>query len=174
MCGFTSVLSLWAMINQLQLYMLLFVTGAFIPSDILEFIAGNELMIFTLDYSPMNKFYLREQLSKLIGYDQDMEIFGEVGITSGSSIVNLFYIILLVLALGVFHLILKLLPRVEEIADPTERQDPYDKFMSKIWRIFTFGIYLRITVIAYQFILLCCTSEIYRLDLSSTERIISF
>ena len=173
-CGFSSSISFWALINQLQLYLLLVLTGSYLPRDVLEYITGNEFMRFSLNYMPFSKFYIREELSETMDMPQDTETLYNIGLESRSAFVNLLYVFMILLLISVLHLILKLVKLKVNPGQAMRTNSFKHNVFWRIWRMFTFSIYLRILQVGFLYIFICCTSEIYSTDVSKSSEIVSY
>ena len=104
----SSLVNLWAMVNQMQLFLLLLLTRAFIPPDVKNIITGVK---FTINIAPY--IYLPNiGLTNLIKGEFDSNLSNQaldlLNIKSNSSIVNVFPIISLFLMMIIFHMFVAL------------------------------------------------------------------
>ena len=116
-----STTSLWSMMNQAQLLLLLFITGAFIPIDIQNVILGAK---FTLNIALYFDFLKPGFIGSVIEYfdfklsNQSLEF---LGIYSNSSVYNLYPVIVLALAMILLHLFVLLLYKLMPTKEPEGR-----------------------------------------------------
>jgi hypothetical protein len=97
--------SLYFIVNQLQLLMLLPLTGAFIPKDIIDFFVGMSFSNFNFDFIPVDKIPIFSHIFEKLGYDHDSEYLKDIGVESGSTLVNNLSLIFIYILLAFCHLI---------------------------------------------------------------------
>lgn len=90
MMNLSSPTALWAMANQLQLFMLLILTGVYLPVDVIEYITANKFMSFSMDFLPVDNLVFVKIPTGWFESDQDWNILGNIGISSGSTFNNNF------------------------------------------------------------------------------------
>ena len=173
----TSSISLWAMINQIQLFFLLFLTRAFIPFDVQNVITGSK---FTLNIAPYFNFQDIGLFSSTIGkfeYSLSNRTLELLNIKSDSSIFNISPIIILILIIIPFHLLVLLVYKLMPTDEPQGRWKLVKllsvKVINKLFIIFTFGVYIRYLLQVNQYILISSVYETYNFDLSNSKKIIS-
>ena len=172
-----STTSLWSMINQAQLLLLLLLTRAFIPLDVQNLILGVK---FTLNIASYFDFYKIEFIRSIIEEfdfklsNQSLEL---LGINSDSSIYNISPIIILALLMIPVHLLILVLFKLM----PTEVQEGKwkivkrmsIKFVKKLFIILTFCWYIRYIFQTIQYVLISWINEMYSYTISDSKRIIS-
>jgi len=80
---------MWAMINQLQLLLLLLITGAYLPKDIRDYISGMEFSMFSLSFLSIKSIQIVEYSIGWIDFDQSNHRIGGSGIESGIGNINI-------------------------------------------------------------------------------------
>ena len=115
----TSTASLWSMINQAQLLLLLLLTRAFIPLDVQNVILGTK---FALNIASYFDFHKIESIGSIIE-EFDLKLSNQslklLGINSDSLIYNIYPAIILALAIIRIHLLILLLYKLM----PTEASE---------------------------------------------------
>ena len=165
--------------------LILVISGAYLPRDIVEYITGNEMVIFSIFYDDsscmipklcsMMDLLPNEKLKNWVDMPQDTETLDEIGLNSKSAFVNLLLIIVLLLIFSVIHLILTIIKKSKiNAGDASRKRKLWVRFTNKLWRMFTFGMYLRVCLVAYLYASISCTSEIYKLDLDAAVNIVSY
>ena len=112
----TSVMSMssptavWSMVNQLQLFLLLILTRAYLPESVVQFIVNNEMFAFSLDFlSLADKMYIDK--FEYLNYEQSNDRLESIGIESGSAFINNYYFLLTMLFIFLFHLGIMFIPK---------------------------------------------------------------
>ena len=115
-------------------------------------------------------------LVKLLDKEQEQADFNEIGVKSGSAFVNNFSLLFSILMIVLAHLLLILLPRksVEDTEDMTKTKKIFYYISRKLWAFFTFTVYVRLIMEAYQFMLLSSVYEIYSCDISNIVKLVSY
>ena len=173
----TSMSSIWVMINQVQLYFLLFLTRAFIPDQIKKVIIGMDFWLNPFDNIPPfdPKFY-GELLNKLY-FNVDNPELSNFKINSASTIYNAFSIISWLIFTAILHIIFYVLHRSSSNWRTEGRWAKLKRLLKyifkKIFEILTFAIYIRYILELSQFFMVSSISEIYSFDTSGYLRIIS-
>ena len=112
----------------------------------------------------------------MLNKQQLISELSEIGVESGSTFVNSFNLLFIFILVIIAHLLLILLPR-KSIAETENMSKPKKVFFyisRNLWIFFTFALYIRLILEAYQYILLSSVYEIYTFDISSTSKIVSF
>lgn len=171
--NFSSPATLWAMANQLQLYMFLLMTKSSLPVDVVGYITANKFASFSLGFLPINQIVFVNVPTVWLDTDQEYGELEEMGIDSGSAFNNNCAFLLTILLIIFTHIILKVLPRADEAEEENKAAKFYNIVINKLFQFFTFGLYIRFTLEAYQFMLLTSISEIYKFNVSSIPRMVS-
>mmetsp|Transcript_35 Transcript_35/g.35 ORF Transcript_35/g.35 Transcript_35/m.35 type:complete len:107 (+) Transcript_35:1110-1430(+) len=85
MLNASSMASVWAMINQLQMLMLLLLSGVFIPKDIADFITASKLALFSFNFIHFEEVTLFKRLFNWLDYEQPDFILSKIDLESGST-----------------------------------------------------------------------------------------
>ena len=173
----SSISTIWLVINQVQLFFLLFLTRAFIPDQIKEVIIGMDFLLNPFDtiYIFNPQFY-GDLLDKLY-YEVDNPELKHLKIKSLSTIYNSFSIISGGIFIVILHVIIYFINKWTSNWVNDGRCSKLKlvlKFiMRKAYEIMTFAIYIRFTLELSQFLIVSSISEIWSFDTSGELRVIS-
>jgi cysteine-rich repeat protein len=93
------------MIHLYQLYILLPMIGAFMPNEIINLILGNEIVLFSFSFLSINDIPLIINAVDKIKLDQTNDYLGNIGLESGSTMVNHLPFVTVLLLIGIAHLL---------------------------------------------------------------------
>ena len=173
----SSISTIWLVINQVQLFFLLFLTRAFIPEQIKEVIIGMDFLLNPFDtiYIFNPQFY-GDLLDKLY-YEVDNPELKHLKIKSLSTIYNSFSIISGGIFIIILHVIIYFINKWTSNWVNDGRCSKLKlvlKFIiRKAYEIMTFAIYIRFTLELSQFLIVSSISEIWSFDTSGELRVIS-
>ena len=169
--------SLWSVINQMQIFFLLFLTGAFIPKDIESIITGLKICLNPFSYFQSNSGGNSNFVSNFFDFGLGNSNLEKLGIKSDSTIVNVYSFILSMMIIWVLHLWIKL---IQKFLKKESQSDCWTKWLSflhsiltKLMIFFTFALYIRIILKTNQYILTSWISEIYHFNYYGSKRIAS-
>ncbi|CAI2380942.1 unnamed protein product [Moneuplotes crassus] len=168
--SFTSVNSIFCMMNSLQLAILLPLVPEYFSLKVLDFLNGMGFAMLSLDFIHLKDIPFVKTITNWVKYPQTDEYLEEIGMSSGSSLVNYFSLISLTILLVICHICVYLFTKC---ARKSEREK-CKKFFNKLFEFFTFNIYIRTFIQAFMFTILCTFSEMYSLNLKTTTVKISF
>ena len=173
----SSMASLWAMVNQAQIFLLLLLTRAYIPLDLQNIITGTK---FTLNIASYINFQSFGELGSILGEfhfklsDQSLDL---LNIESDSSLFNISSTIILALMIIPLHLLVAILYKLISKNKPKGRwkwiKKYVKKFIKRLFLILTLGWYIRYIFETNQYILISCINEIYHINISEPKNIIS-
>ena len=89
MLNFSSPQGVWLLINQFQLYLLLFLTGAYMPKNIHDFLQGFDIFMLNFGHKLISDIPLIRGFINWIDYEQKDQSLRTLDIQSGSTIVNI-------------------------------------------------------------------------------------
>ena len=170
----SSMASLWSIINQMQIFFLLFLTGAYIPKDIESIITGLKICLNPFSYFQSNSGGDSNFASSFFDFGLGNSNLKKLGIKSDSTIVNVYSFILSMMIIWVLHLWIKL---IQKLLKKESQSDFWTKLLSfvhlvltKLMVLFTFALYIRIILKTNQYILTSWISEIYHFDYYGSKR----
>ena len=151
---------MWAMINQLQLLILLLITGAYLPKDIRDYITGMEFSMFSFSFLPFESIWFIDYNIGWLNFEQGDEQMTDTGMQSGSSLINNFSFLFLLGPMVGVHVLIGLLYCCIRSSNPN-RFKFLKWLITKLFHMFTFTIYLRYIIEAFQFLLMSTCSEFF-------------
>jgi len=80
-------------------------TGAFIPKRLLSIILGNDFSMFSLSFISLESIPGAVAIKNYFAYAQENSYYDKIGLNSGSSFVNHFRLMFLIIIIAFFHLI---------------------------------------------------------------------
>ena len=174
----SSVSSIWLMINQIQIFFLLLLTRAFLPDSVKQVITGPSVLLNPFEFiSFLNPENYGSSL-KNVGFDLNNSLLKSLKLKSQSTITNLFASIMGIIYLVVFHFLVFALRKSINWWRTDRRWSAILKILKymteKLFELFTYGLYIRLVLVLFLFILVSGINEVYYTDVSNKYRIISF
>ena len=169
---FSSPRGMWSVINLFQTLTILLLTGAYFPEETtISFANLIQYTNFSFDFIPYSSLGFVDFIMDWFNLPVNGDLMAKVGLKSGSTLFNntsLLINILLVLLLHLMFLVLRCIL----CAWWTNKQ--FVKFViNKIYKLLTVGLYLRLILEAYQFLLIWSTDEIHFFKTSTNSEITS-
>jgi hypothetical protein len=152
--------------------------GPYIHEFILLIIRQLSPILLTFHFIPVNKLDSYEYLSEVYDFGdrlnakQTDQYLHLIRVSSKSTIINIGGIPVIMLTIFCFHLILIGLNWF--INNIQNECTGFRNKFKRVFKVFTFGIYIDIFLLSYIALLLSSFSEISRLDLSNNDKLISF
>jgi cysteine-rich repeat protein len=95
-----------SMVNQIQLFLLLPMINAFVPTNIINVIIGMSVSLFSFDFIPIEKVSFLEDILEKLNYEQASDYLNLIGFESGSTLVNIKGTILVLLLIIFIHFLI--------------------------------------------------------------------
>ena len=165
---------LWSMINQIQLFFYLLLTGMFIPESIKIAITGPSFAL-----NPFESISLGDSsrpIIKKFNFNPSSPVLSDFEIESESTFYNIYSLIFSMLIVVWIHLICLLLlkPLTSWSSGKWSRLFKVLLFIvEKIFKILTFGYYIRFALEINQYMLISAITEIYNFRTSDPIMIVS-
>ena len=174
----SSLSSIWLMIHQVQLFLLLLITGAFIPIDVIKVITGVNYLINPFRFIPFEKVILFSPLTDNFNFPLSNSMYEPLKIESDSTIYNTFSFFICLLIAGTIHLLVAILEK--KFIRKWNPEGKWSKLIkatqtisTKLFNYLTFGYYIRLVIEVNQYLLVSSLYEIKMLNINSGLRIIS-
>ena len=167
---------MWWVINQIQIFLLLILSGVFLPIDVKKVITGLKFALTPLDYIPFNKAQLYSDVLSNFNFETSNPTLEEIGINSDSSIINTYSIFLNIIYMVPIHLLIICLRYMAKKLNPTKKCSfaYISKWIVEKWFIImTFGYYIRLFMEMNQLMLISSIYEINQFDTTIKLRIVS-
>ena len=160
--------SIFTIMNQIQLIMLLPMLPNFMNKDVELFIISFNFCLFNFNFIQFPPESLKIDIS--LDYDQPNSYLSMLKIDSGSGIVNLMSNISGVGFMIMFH---GLLYMTIILLNKCKIDNRFSTFINKWFKRMTFGWYLQCIIWSYLMIVMISASEVFRYDWSQLMKIIS-
>ena len=165
------------MINQAQLFFLLFLTRAFLPIDVKTIISGVSIVLNFPSYIPFENIAVYKSLIDYFNLKLSNHALEDVKIYSDSTIKNsspFFWSIIIVV---LFHFFVFIFAKFLSKWRPIGRWACFTKMLqwifSKMLIMLTFGYYIRAILEMNQYLLISLTNELYYFHHSNTAELVS-
>ena len=177
--GFTASISTpqgaWSLVNQFQIFLLMPLTDAYFPPEIIAFMTGLDFSLFSFSFLPIKSIFGVGFILDIFDYSQTDDYYIDMGLKSGSAFVNHFNLFVVFIMICWLHLLYYPVYRKVKRWRPKRK---VSKILVRIWLflidILTFDIYIRLTIEAYLFLTLSSITEIHKCKLSNNEMILSY
>ena len=155
--SFSSPQAIWMIANQFQLMLLLPLTGAFIPEDVVNYFTGGSFTNFNFDFIPTIKSPVGISLKDFFGDSLNSDSLANLGATYKWWLLNHISLITMIIVWVTLHL-LSFLPKLWM---KNNNKDKWTyKLYSKWMNLLTFTIYVRMFIEAFQAMLVSSLTEI--------------
>ena len=171
MCNLSTPQGVWITMNQFQLILLLLLTNSHIPQSIVDYLSGLKATTWSLNFVPFKDIPGVKTAIDWLDFGLDNNDLKHFGLLSGSTFVNNFSLVWVILMIIVISIIYIQIFRW--VKSKVNRVKICKKVFEWIYQLFTFSIYIRLLWEANQFILLSSLSEIKSWKGSSTKNIVS-
>lgn len=94
------------MINVLQLYLLLPLAGSYVPDEVIGFISGLDLSLFSFEFMKLEDTKLFAYLRETNGYKQENDYLYLAGFKYQSTLLNLINVLSIYLVVPILHILL--------------------------------------------------------------------
>ena len=155
--------SVFALINQLQLVIILMIIKTPIPEAIREYVASYDFVILDFDFSPIPKLPLVDAPIQYMGYRDLYEIQEHWGLEYSSAFLNIYSSFIIFMIIIAIHILLLLIPELKEPEEGIHESKPrafwrkLHKFLKELIR---FKIYVSYIVETQILMLLASLTEI--------------
>ena len=172
MANFGSASNVWMLINQIQLFFLLFITGAYIPQDVENVIEGMKILIYPLNIEWFDDIKWYKSLINNFYFEWSNKILEKTQIRSESTVYNINFLVILLILIIILHLFILIIKIIfNKLSNPKICILFITITKSLILKIFvflTFTYYVRLIIEMSQYLLI---SSIYEISLFKTREI---
>ena len=173
----STMASLWAVINQIQLYFLLLITRAFIPEDVQTVITGLSFTLNPFQYLPFSLISFYSSFIDKFNFKLSNLLFDPVGVNSDSIVWNTLSFFTNLVLMMILHFLLLVLQKLSQKCNSNENSHKWAKItkyvINRSFTIMTFGYYIRAVLEMSQYFLISSIFEIHEFNVSQTLRRIS-
>lgn len=107
----SSPVAIWAILNQMQLFLLLTLIQCGLPKDVEDYILGNKMASLSFDFFPVEEKTRSDTMLNWFDVAQTHEYLEKVGVKYGSTFRNNFSLLGMFMVVGVLHLLILLSPK---------------------------------------------------------------
>ena len=172
----SSLSSLWWVFNQMQIFLLLILSGVYLPIDVKNIITGLKFAMSPLDYIQFNKIKIYNFAFSVFDFTLSNITLDSIGIQSDSSIFNNLSILFAILHMIPIHLLIIWFRSVTKRFSPTKKCSftfILKWLIEKWFIIMTFGYYIRVFMEMNQLMLISSIYEINKFNTTDRLRIVS-
>ena len=173
----STMASFWSLVNECQLFFLLFLTRAFIPENVQNTITGLKFELNLSGLFPFKNIGFYSSFLKYFEFNLSNSSLDPLGFDSESTVYNAsssFFLLIFVIFLHLFVLfICKLISRLNVNGMWSRPIKVIKWLILKLYKILTFSYYIRFFIEMSQYLIISSTQEIYNLNTSKTIRTIS-
>ena len=164
--------TIWMIVNQFQLMMLIPLTGAFIPDDIVNYISGGSFTNFNFNFIPLISAPVGANLEDFFGTSLNNSSLANLGAIYKRCLLNHFTLTVIISAIIFMHA-LSYLPRLCVKEKDKDKDRLFYKWYNKWIKFLTFSIYVRVFVEAFDALLVSSLTEIERFEVSNASAKVS-
>jgi hypothetical protein len=161
---------IWAIVEQIQLIILVISKEVFIPIDIDYYLKGNIELLFNFAFIPVLEVPFFAEVSEWLDLEQNVSAASELELESRSTFKNHFTMIMIILLVSLCYLITKLTHN----CSGNRLSSFFGKFRAKILFFIGFVFYVRILLEGFLSLTLSSVAEIYQFKGESYQEIASF
>ncbi|CAI2364780.1 unnamed protein product [Moneuplotes crassus] len=166
--------SLWSLLQQLQMILLVMIIDEYTPADINEFLEGVSFALFNFDFLPAGDAPLFETPLDWLDFGEPSEKIQTLGIESISTLVNNFSFLFTYLCIMLIHFVLKIMPWFKQKNHPNCIIRNISKIREKVIDTIFYATYARMLLEAHEILAMTAVVEIKELDFSSAPAIVSY
>ena len=102
----SSMNGVFSVANQFQLFMFLPMIPEFFPKTLMAFITGVDFSMISFDFIRLNDLPFVRDLKEWVSFPQKDAYLNEIGLISGSSILNYLSLMAFFVATGIIHILI--------------------------------------------------------------------
>ncbi|CAI2380617.1 unnamed protein product [Moneuplotes crassus] len=170
MLSLSSINSVFSLMNGMQLILLLPMVPDFLSPVVEAYLNGVSFAMFSFDFINIKDLWFISDISSSLSYPQTDNYLNDLGLRSKSSIANNLSLLLIVVLFGFVHLGIYIMVKCTK----NSKHRKCKSFIDKLFKFFTFNIYIRLFIQAFLFLCLSIFSEFSALNFNSTVAEISF
>ena len=152
-CG-TSAQDAWAIVNFLQIILLLPLAVKSMDKTAQDFVVSNAFSALSVYYLPIEALKSMPVIKNL-SFDQPDEYLRTLGWPSGSTVINNMVLLMILYGLAIFHILSCLFYRSTK-----NEETKFSAIVKKAYRLFNYTLYIRSLIVIYMFTMLMVFSEI--------------
>jgi len=165
---------LWQSVNLMQMFLLILLLKIYIPLEIRSYITANGFVSLAFEYPYVHKIGFLQAMIDYFDFLQSDERLVDMDVKYESTFNNTLTLFITLVLVMFFHLMVS--PFARCTPDKSEHKWKYYSkiIFKKIFDLFTFTVYIRLILQAFQPFILSSVSEIYEQNWSNGQRIFSY
>ena len=172
MFSLSSPQGLWISLNQLQLILLLLLTGAYFPQKVIDYLESLKFALMSFTFIKFEDLLMFKDVIGYMTFDLKTPDLKHFDINSGCTFHNSFSFTCIIVLIMMLHLVV--LSVNYWIIECCKTDNKWRKISTKLVKIIAFSVYLRVFLESFLFITLSPAEEIRNVDLSSQNKILSY
>ena len=164
---------LWISVNQLQLILLLLLTGAYFPQKVIDYLESLKFALMSFTFIKFEDLLIFRDVIGYLTFSLKTPDLKHFDINSGCTFHNSFSFTCIIVIIMMFHLVL-LSVNYWIIKCSKTNNSKLKKCTIKLVKIIALGVYLRMFLESFLFITLSPAEEIRNVDLSSESKALSY
>ena len=173
----TSMWSFWSMVSQMQMLILVFVSRSVTSEDIRKLLSTSNFTMNIYHYIYITNIRFYDWIFSNVKFDLTRPSLNEVVLDSDGSIYNLYPVMTCILVLGLLHLVMyfvgKQIMKINTDGKCASLIKIVKWILSKLYRIMTFGFYIRNAFLMCEFVMICSIYEIFQNNGYGTYHVVS-
>jgi cysteine-rich repeat protein len=169
----SSPTGLWQSMNIMQLFMLILLFQIYIPNKIVEALNSTKYFSLAFEIPFVDKIPFISSTLDYLDFLPPKGHYDIMGVKSGSALVNIFCLSSILWFIWFLHILSYPLKLLGQKKSSGTKPSTWRLVCLKIWKIFTFGVYIRFALQSYQLLVLNSVSGLYNAQASDIPHFIS-
>jgi cysteine-rich repeat protein len=159
--SFSNPTGFWQMMNIMQLFMLIVLLEIYLPLKVLNVLNSSSYFSLSFDASYISDIPYLGPMYNFLDFMPPKANYLVLGVGSGSTLINILSLLLIMIGLGLFHWWILLWRMTWGKDDSSEEKSIIKIILSKTWSFMTFNVYVRLILQGYQHLLIVSVSGLY-------------
>lgn len=161
--------SVWSLINQFQLFLLLNLIGANLHQHVKDYLVGMEFSTFSFSFLSFDSINFIDEFYNYFACEEEDEDYVLVGIEYTCTFINHLQFFLILLGTLCMHVIVIMLYKKYKL-----NKNLAGRTVNRTYKYFTFTVYVRMLLEAYLFLFLSVMAEIYDAEFTTGGRVFTY
>ena len=163
---------LWITVNQLQLILLLLLSGAYFPEEVIEFLESLKFALMSFNFIKFENLLVLKDAIAYMTFKVKTQVITHFDINSGCTFHNTFSFTCIIVIIMILHLII--LSINYWIIRCSKTGNKLRQFSAKLVKFIAFSVYLRMILESFLFITLSPAEEIRNYDFETRTKVLSY
>jgi cysteine-rich repeat protein len=170
----SSPTGLWQMMNLIQLFTLIILLNIYLPNKVIDVLDANSYLSFSFKVPFIDKIPYFDSSLSYLDFSPQKSNYDIFKIYSGSSLLNILSLIILLMITGILHLWFIPFKSLGASHNLSKKRKWMRLVSRRIWVIFTFALYIRLIIQSYQLLAITSVSGMYYMTTSDLPHLVSF